>query len=1207
MEVHIYIDKPITASSKDGLKKFYFKKYEDVFNKLQEDKTKGIPRKLDEDKFIFLFDSDKVVVTPATSVATLIKFFELATPSLKQYKYKEIKLSKPVVIRHVIEKWKPKAEIKLKQGELWQSLSHNGIYLGEPYELIKVPLIVDGKKVKLNAEDEEILALYGKKIAQESNNPDTVQYTKDLVFVQNFVKTSQKYLSEETFKTLKNNIPKNTSDIKKFNDMFKGMKDYFLSLKKDESKEEKLRKKTMTKDLERTYKYIMVDGRKEEIGNFKVEPPGLLLGRGDNPRRGCIKGRVRSSDVTLNISKGSKIPKPNDGGEWGKIIHDNTVQWIASWDAYCTDKKGAKKYAYPSATAQIKGESDRKKYEKARKLGTMIDTVVDDYMEKMRDTRSAKNSQIGTIVYLVDNHAFRIGHEKSKDDTDTVGVSTLKVSNVDPQADGKTVIFDFLGKDSIRFFAPIEMNPDAYKNMVRFRKGKKPSDLLFDNVDADDINEYLRGFMKGLTAKVFRTFRASTKYYELLNDIPKKLDANEKIKLEKDANRGVAKLCNHQRKASAKTKVGIDKKREELKGFERDLKKIKDKKSKEYTKLKTKIDKLKDTIDEREKNLDVACITSKTNYIDPRIAIAWAKYNEIPLTKLYPKKLLEKFTWAVDTTDEDWDYFKSPVLLVDSDSPAVIKKKGSATKRGKSKSKGTSTSKSKRSTSTKKTPVKKSKAKMTKTPKIKVPLVISEEEEGESDESEIKIATPRVQKIQKVEDKGYVKVYEKYRENLSMMLGNGRKGLIEDIKRGENRQFFVGFGNAKADIGDETFNITEFPRTKLDKVLSYLNKGTYNYEIIKDKKSKNDNSLVIIDEGETKKKSTSTGKSKGKGGGVVIILNYTAKSHALVDQSKSLFKIRNEILAITRRSDKVSGYSKSLTYDGKKIGGFFYPKDKIDDIKRLLVDNSIEYTVVDKEDTLSKTEKKKEDKKVSPLLRGASPDKEDIKKKKDVEKKKKGKLERVIIGLNYITKANRAKSAATSKSHIIIGPYDVLSPIKDDIIHITRTKNVTGYNRSLDYRGNSYPGYFFAKEKLKQITSLLKFKDIDFIEDNLSVDENDADSNEVDQESETPVTKLDKNERGMMTPLKYEKKKNITHVEKNNRNYDDGAIHIVYLKTHVAAIGKGASINADQLIKEGFRKTSLKLADKIYVGYVVPLEQGHKIKESLLSFVVHNK
>ena len=68
---------------------------------------------------------------------------------------------------------------------------------------------------------------------------------------------------------------------------------------------EKEKKKSMTtaekkaakaaKDaLEAPYTHCFLDGRKEKVGNFRVEPPGLFRGRGDHPKKGALK--VTSSD-----------------------------------------------------------------------------------------------------------------------------------------------------------------------------------------------------------------------------------------------------------------------------------------------------------------------------------------------------------------------------------------------------------------------------------------------------------------------------------------------------------------------------------------------------------------------------------------------------------------------------------------------------------------------------------------------------------------------------------------------------------------------------------------------------------------------------------------------------------------------------------------------------------------------------------------------
>lgn len=52
---------------------------------------------------------------------------------------------------------------------------------------------------------------------------------------------------------------------------------------------------------------------------------------------------------------------------------------------------------------------------------------------------------------------------------------------------------------------------------------------------------------------------------------------------------------------------------------------------------------------------DVSLGTSKINYIDPRITVAWCKEYDVPVEKVFAKTLLTKFTWAMETTP-DWKF-----------------------------------------------------------------------------------------------------------------------------------------------------------------------------------------------------------------------------------------------------------------------------------------------------------------------------------------------------------------------------------------------------------------------------------------------------------------------------------------------------------------------------------------------------------------------
>ena len=52
---------------------------------------------------------------------------------------------------------------------------------------------------------------------------------------------------------------------------------------------------------------------------------------------------------------------------------------------------------------------------------------------------------------------------------------------------------------------------------------------------------------------------------------------------------------------------------------------------------------------------NVALSTSKLNYLDPRISVAFCKRLELPLERVFQKALREKFTWALDTpADFQW-------------------------------------------------------------------------------------------------------------------------------------------------------------------------------------------------------------------------------------------------------------------------------------------------------------------------------------------------------------------------------------------------------------------------------------------------------------------------------------------------------------------------------------------------------------------------
>ena len=55
---------------------------------------------------------------------------------------------------------------------------------------------------------------------------------------------------------------------------------------------EKKELKKQKDELEEKYTTCLLDGRKEKVGNFRVEPPGLFRGRGEHPKKGALKVRT---------------------------------------------------------------------------------------------------------------------------------------------------------------------------------------------------------------------------------------------------------------------------------------------------------------------------------------------------------------------------------------------------------------------------------------------------------------------------------------------------------------------------------------------------------------------------------------------------------------------------------------------------------------------------------------------------------------------------------------------------------------------------------------------------------------------------------------------------------------------------------------------------------------------------------------------------
>ena len=135
-----------------------------------------------------------------------------------------------------------------------------------------------------------------------------------------------------------------------------------------------------------------------------------------------------------------------------------------------------------------------KKFEKARELKVLpvwlqkyIDTIRESYTKDLKSDLMATR-QLATCLYFIDKLALRAGNEKGDEEADTVGCCSLRFEHLtlDPP---NTVVFDFLGKDSIRYVNRVEVEPQIFKNLKLFKKEPKgEGDDLFDRINVTLIS-----------------------------------------------------------------------------------------------------------------------------------------------------------------------------------------------------------------------------------------------------------------------------------------------------------------------------------------------------------------------------------------------------------------------------------------------------------------------------------------------------------------------------------------------------------------------------------------------------------------------------------------------------------------------------------------------------------------------------------------------
>ena len=563
-----------------------------------------------------------------------------------------------------------------KKGK-FKTLVHNGVVFPPDYEPKGYTL--NGEKIPNTGNDsaEEMLWHYSAYMSTD--------YVKAPVFNPNF------------YSCLKPKLSSKLSSLRFPDDFMPVLK----QMSKDHEKEKEAKaeyRKSHKEEIEKEkkaradfYGVAQLDGKAQPVA-YVIEGPGIFIARGEAPLLGMWKYRTNPEDITINYvgPKGCE-PKAPDGHKWGCVEHNTNAMHIAIYKVNIGNRTDKIKELRFGNTSDVKANADQKKFAKAAKLLCHMKEM-EAHIRNGMESPDEKRKQCAVACWLIMNTGIRVGGEKDESiEADTHGITTLTISDV--KVNEGALVFDFFGKDSIRYQNTIEVPSYVAKAIKSFCKNKKDDDQIFDLIDASDINKFLSECMPECTAKLFRTAIASKLLVDAFKEqkVTKGMSIREKLHAFDMANLAVAKKLNHKKalpknfdeqiaKMDTQIQAAIDK--EELttskvkhnlkkirsdieranKNFEGDtlklaLKNLKEREAKEKEKLKKaeeKVTALKEKRDFKANNGDIALGTSKTNYITPQLAYSICNDLDIPIEKILTKSLREKFEWAKDTPKNYW-------------------------------------------------------------------------------------------------------------------------------------------------------------------------------------------------------------------------------------------------------------------------------------------------------------------------------------------------------------------------------------------------------------------------------------------------------------------------------------------------------------------------------------------------------------------------
>ena len=486
-------------------------------------------------------------------------------------------------------------------------------------------------------------------------------------------------LKEETkeFKLLE-------EEIVKFNNKFKEQKKEYNKIHKKEIEKEK-------EDFKEQFGYAIVNDEKIGVSIPMTETSNPLIVRGDDERMWCWKIHTPTSKVVVNCIKSDETKTKLE--EMGfQVVSKKDVDWIFS---YKIDLIGAKEY--PSinkssrlcATSSNQIENVKEKYEHSFQLIQKFKDF-DNLIEEYLNSNSKHKKEIALAIFLIKNYAIRVGNERNEWQADTVGITTLRKEHI--RIDGNKLILDFLAKDSIPYHKEDIIDERIAREFENLLKDKTSKNEIF-RLNSNELNSIIKDICPCASPKTFRSAKCCSIFCEEFNkqNVKSSWKDNEKKKALIKANLIVAEMLNHKKGVSGKSKEvlnntmnklddNIKSKKEKYNLFMKDyqskkriinmnLKDAKERKSdilmNKYTKQKQDLELKKQKLEEGvllakdkkeiKKDTSKANLTTSLNsYCSPMVIYSICKDMDYDVKNIYTKSMMNKFSWAEDTSKNYW-------------------------------------------------------------------------------------------------------------------------------------------------------------------------------------------------------------------------------------------------------------------------------------------------------------------------------------------------------------------------------------------------------------------------------------------------------------------------------------------------------------------------------------------------------------------------